>query len=441
MTTSYPIECARCGQRKPREFKFCPKCYAIVQTEQLKPNTCDEQDCNEVIDDEHYLCRVHWQQFRQGRISACPECGEHKPANYPLCRRCNAQSDRQPAAYARNPRPKGNSPRQQASNTRRPYKHHDGDDDAKAIDKRYWFNRQDNGVCNYCGNRYPYDHLEMEHMIPKELGGPDHRRNMQLACKTCNSLKGTSTDIEFRQLNAHLIPTEERTPPRRSVDPKDMKPGTQGTRYRERPMPGARGVSAEGASEPSQATPPPSRPRRPSPESERRTTRRTFREVHIRTLLSWLGLSTVLGVIFGYVIGFKAAQPVLEDFFGPLGLITVGIVALALTCLVLCQWWWRARLMVSLGSLWGSLLPVAGNLRKTLIWVFCVIVAGGLLGGISGYAVGFQTAQLIYDTVASLGMIIFGIILVAVVILIIFALLSHATSSGQSSSRRRRRRY
>ena len=97
--------------------------------------------------------------------------------------------------------------------------------------------------------------------------------------------------------------------------------------------------------------------------------------------------------------------------------------------------------MVSLGSLWGSLLPVAGNLRKTLIWVFCVIVAGGLLGAISGYAVGFQTAQLIYDTVASLGMIIFGIILVAVVILIIFALLSHATSSGQSSSRRRRRRY
>ena len=210
MTTSYPIGCARCGQRKPRWFEFCPKCYAIVQAEQLKPNMCYEQDCTEIIDDEHYLCRVHWNQSQEGKISECAECGEYKPANYPLCRRCNVR-------------------------TRRPYDHYDGEDDAKAKDKRYWFNRQDNGVCNYCGKRYPYDQLEMEHMIPKELGGPDHRRNMQLACKTCNRLKGTSTDIEFRRLNARLIPTEERTPPKRPVDPKNLKSGTQGTRYRERP--------------------------------------------------------------------------------------------------------------------------------------------------------------------------------------------------------------
>ena len=53
---------------------------AIVQTEHLKPNTCDE-----VIDDEHHLCRTRWQQFRQGKISECPECGEFKPATYPPC--------------------------------------------------------------------------------------------------------------------------------------------------------------------------------------------------------------------------------------------------------------------------------------------------------------------------------------------------------------------
>ena len=235
MTTTYPMECARCEQRKPPWFKFCPKCYALVQTEQLKPNTCDEQDCNEIIDDEHYLCRAHWQQFRQGKISEWTECGEYKPANYPLCRLCNTQSDYPPAQYSRTNRLRGNTPSPQAPNTRRPYDHHDGEDDAKAKDKRYWFNRQDNGVCNYCGKRYPYDQLEMEHMIPKELGGPDHRRNMQLGCKTCNNTKGTSTDIEVRQLNAHLIPSQERTPPRRPVDPKKLKLGTQGTRYREQP--------------------------------------------------------------------------------------------------------------------------------------------------------------------------------------------------------------
>ena len=41
MTTKYAVECARCGRHKPTWFKFCPKCYAIIQTEQLKPSMCD----------------------------------------------------------------------------------------------------------------------------------------------------------------------------------------------------------------------------------------------------------------------------------------------------------------------------------------------------------------------------------------------------------------
>ena len=85
MTTTYPRECARCGRHKPPWFKYCPKCYAFVQIEQLKPNTCDDQDCNEVIADDHYLCRAHWQQSRDGKISECPECriqtGELNAAN------------------------------------------------------------------------------------------------------------------------------------------------------------------------------------------------------------------------------------------------------------------------------------------------------------------------------------------------------------------------
>ena len=234
MTTTYPRECARCGRYKPPWFKYCPKCYAVVQIEQLKPNTCDEQDCNEVIADDHYLCREHWQQSRDGKISECPECGEYKPANFPLCRRCNVQPANQPARQPQVNRPNPEPVQPGAANTRRPY---DGDDedDAKAKDKRYWFNRQGNGICNYCGRRYPYDQLEMEHMIPKELGGPDHRRNMQLACKSCNRKKGTSTDTEFRQLNVNLIPLEERMPPKRPIDPDKLKLGTQGVRYRKQP--------------------------------------------------------------------------------------------------------------------------------------------------------------------------------------------------------------
>ena len=61
-------------------------------------------------------------------------------------------------------------------------------------------------------------------MIPNELGGPDHRGNMQLACKSCNRKKGTLTDTELRQLNANLIPLEERLPPKRPIDPDKLKP-------------------------------------------------------------------------------------------------------------------------------------------------------------------------------------------------------------------------
>ena len=224
MTTIYPRECARCGRGKPPWFKYCQACFAIVQVEQLAPNRCDEQDCDDVIRDDHYLCRFHWEQAREGIISECPECGEYKPDNFPLCRHCNAQASTQPrrattrAALA-------------TSNTRRPYDEYDGADDAKAKDKRYWFNHQNNGVCNYCGHRYPYDQLQMEHMIPKNLGGPDNRRNMQLACESCNRKKGTSTDLEFRQRNARLIPTDERTPPKRPVDPAALQAGSQGIRY------------------------------------------------------------------------------------------------------------------------------------------------------------------------------------------------------------------
>ena len=246
MATTYPRECARCGRSKPPWFKFCPGCFAIVQMELLAPNLCDGQDCNEAIRDDHYLCRVHWEQAREGIISECPECGEYKPAEFSLCRRCNAQASTQPSRATMRAA-------SDTANTRRPYDEYDGADDAKAKDKRYWFNHQNNGVCNYCGHRYPYGQLQMEHMIPRNLGGPDNRRNMQLTCESCNQKKGTSTDLEFRQLNSRLIPAEERTPPRRPADPAALRDGSQGSRYQ---------PPRSGPNRPQGPRPQPRRPRR-----------------------------------------------------------------------------------------------------------------------------------------------------------------------------------
>ncbi len=239
MTTAYPRECARCRRAKPPWFRYCSDCYAIVQAEQLSPNTCDQQDCAEPIRDEHFLCREHWGQARNGVISECPECGEYKPAQFRLCRRCNTENAPPSRTRSRQGPSVASTAQRMVSNARRPYDQHDGADDQKAKDKRYWFNRQDNGICNYCGHRYRYDQLQMEHMIPKELGGPDHRRNMQLTCPTCNRKKGTLTDMEFRALNHPTLPAEEGTPSRHPIAPEKLKSSETGPRYRnDRPTEG-----------------------------------------------------------------------------------------------------------------------------------------------------------------------------------------------------------
>ena len=189
MTTTYPRECARCGQGKPPWFKYCPKCYAIVQTEQLQPNTCDEQDCDVVIDDAHYLCRTHWQQLRDSRISECPECGEYKPSSFPLCRRCNAQSANAPVPPQQAGRPQQAATAPAASNTRRAYDHHDGEEDTKAKDKRYWFNLSLFGVFR---PRYSRSSGHSGSMTIRRISAFDRSVNHLLWCRV---VRGVETAV------------------------------------------------------------------------------------------------------------------------------------------------------------------------------------------------------------------------------------------------------
>ena len=100
------------------------------------------------------------------------------------------------------------------------------EDDQKAKDKRQLFHDQQR-KCVYCGNEYRYDELEIEHIIPKALGGPDNIRNCHLACKACNQSKGTMTDIEFRKKHANLLPQKERTPADPPIKPELLKAPAQ----------------------------------------------------------------------------------------------------------------------------------------------------------------------------------------------------------------------
>ena len=188
-----------------------------------RSNTCKEQSCNEEAQEGHHLCREHWWRKRKGAINECPQCGVYKDAKYPFCIECNKKAN---AVHRRNQKSAENKQK-----TRRydPVRADTFDehadllrDDPKAEDKRQLFDKQQ-GKCVYCGNVYQYDELQIEHMIPKALGGSDHIRNCQLACRHCNQAKGTMTDIEFRKKHASYLPQQERTPAQPPINPERLQ--------------------------------------------------------------------------------------------------------------------------------------------------------------------------------------------------------------------------
>jgi len=57
---------------------------------------------------------------------------------------------------------------------------------------------QANNQCGYCLSlqKYVLGILEIEHIIPKAAGGTDDEENLWLACRLCNSYKGTQTQAK-----------------------------------------------------------------------------------------------------------------------------------------------------------------------------------------------------------------------------------------------------
>ena len=158
-------------------------------------------------------------------------------------------------------------------------------------------------------------------------------------------------------------------------------------------------------------------------------------DVDVYKVLGRSGLSVLLFGILGYVIGFRAAQPVLEEVTGQVGAISIGIVAIVVAVLVLRRLhlpWQR----LSFRWVW----QVGGDVKKTLIWSCSGIVVGGALGGILGYTAGLRTAQSIYDMLAVVGTIIILVVIFVVVVLV--ALWFILLSTAESNERRHRdRRY
>ena len=53
--------------------------------------TCEFWSCQEVIRDDHFLCRDHYSRLQEGSINQCPSCGRYKDAQYETCLDCDAK--------------------------------------------------------------------------------------------------------------------------------------------------------------------------------------------------------------------------------------------------------------------------------------------------------------------------------------------------------------
>lgn len=54
---------------------------------------------------------------------------------------------------------------------------------------RFEIFRRDNYTCRYCGAKAPDVRLQVDHVIPEALGGPDDPSNLVTACEACNGGK------------------------------------------------------------------------------------------------------------------------------------------------------------------------------------------------------------------------------------------------------------
>lgn len=62
---------------------------------------------------------------------------------------------------------------------------------------QWWQERLRNGVCHYCGRKFPPEELTMDHLVPVARGGRSSRGNVVPCCKECNNEKKYLTPAEM----------------------------------------------------------------------------------------------------------------------------------------------------------------------------------------------------------------------------------------------------
>lgn len=90
-----------------------------------------------------------------------------------------------------------------------------------ARNRRKFIYKRDNYTCHYCETKFirnvpDYEqnyithgnHLTLDHIVPKSLGGPDSRENLVAACYECNHARGDIGYKAFKRLIARKLASE-----------------------------------------------------------------------------------------------------------------------------------------------------------------------------------------------------------------------------------------
>ncbi len=61
----------------------------------------------------------------------------------------------------------------------------------------WWKNKLAEGVCHYCGCKFPPEELTMDHLVPIARGGKSTKGNAVVCCFNCNQSKGLDTPVDL----------------------------------------------------------------------------------------------------------------------------------------------------------------------------------------------------------------------------------------------------
>ncbi len=60
----------------------------------------------------------------------------------------------------------------------------------------WWRQKLKEGICHYCGGKFPEEELTMDHIVPIARGGKSNKGNVVVSCFNCNQNKGLDTPVD-----------------------------------------------------------------------------------------------------------------------------------------------------------------------------------------------------------------------------------------------------